>query len=53
MICSLYLLCAGGVFGLYDGKIDALLASSPSAAENAQQVASWEDIDDAMPFFDD
>ena len=53
MICSLYLLCVGGVFGLYDGKIDALLASSSSAAENAQQVASWGDIDDPMPFFDD
>ncbi|KAK2566525.1 putative D-cysteine desulfhydrase 1 [Acropora cervicornis] len=42
----------GGVFDLYDGRIDTLLASSSSAAENAQQVASWGDIDDPMPFFD-
>ncbi|XP_067034640.1 uncharacterized protein [Acropora muricata] len=43
----------GGVFGLYDGRIDALLASSSSAAKDAQQVASWGDIDDPMPFFDE
>ncbi|XP_074633133.1 uncharacterized protein LOC141891953 isoform X4 [Acropora palmata] len=42
----------GGVFDFYDGRIDTLLASSSSAAENAQQVASWGDIDDPMPFFD-
>lgn len=53
MICSLYLLCVGGVFGLYDGRIDALLASSSSAGKDAQQVASWGDIDDPMPFFDE
>lgn len=43
----------GGVFGLYDGRMDALLASSTSTAKDAQQVASWGDIDDSMPFFDD
>lgn len=43
----------GGVFGLYDGRIDALLASSSSAGKDAQQVASWGDIDDPMPFFDE
>lgn len=43
----------GGVFGLYDGRIDALLESSSSAGKDAQQVASWGDIDDPMPFFDE
>lgn len=37
----------GGVFGLYDGRVDPLIASS------SPQVACWRDIYDPMPFFEE
>jgi len=38
----------GGVFGLFDGRIDPLMTSSKST-ESANQIQCWADINDPLP----
>ena len=37
---------SGGVFGLYDGRMDSLITQS---AEGTKQVFYWGDINDSLP----
>ena len=45
---SLLLFFAGGLFGLYDGRMEPLFATSKSV-ESTNQVLWWGDINDPIP----
>ena len=46
LLMTLFFSFLGGVFGLYDGRMDSLITQS---AEGTKQVFHWGDINDPLP----